>query len=1549
MEFKDIRDAKATSPIVGMNKDVDPMYLEKGLYTHALNAQLSSFDGNAPVIQNEPSNFKCTNFPLNKQIIGSIAISGRRHVVFFTDNIDSEIGVFDEKVCTYTKVVGATCLNFKTTNLVYGISKENSDCSESIYWTDDLNPRRHLNLSKVPYKYTLKKNPATGLFERVFTTELDCEQLLVDKKNSYPRIITTIGGDGNLRNGAYQVSIAYSINQQRVSDYYSTTFPEKVWSHEDIGRSLNVEIENLDRDYPEYIVALTSTVHQQTATNIIGYYSTAQNKLIVSSVKGEEISNLELIAKRPSYETAKYVTSSNGYALWTEPSSRKELDYQKDALKIIPKWVAYKVPADYYRKGGNKVGYERDEVYAWGIQWIFDTGELSPVYHIPGPEAKDSDLQRVAGPDVYEYDVDCDPPEHVRRFEAFNTATGSLILTPPSKCDELVIGEGEMGYYESTEKYPDNKFLYGDQVGKPIRHPKFPDSSLIPLHQDEGKSVIIMGIKFENIKMPSNPKGIVGFRIVRGNRQNDKSVLAKGFIFNTREYEFTAGGQITKALFPNYPYNDLRSDPFLSKKLPHINSSNKEKDFQPLTGYRKDIFTFHSPSTSFGARIRLGSEIKIENEQVATVKGKFEPVYGHPRHKLLRNFAVLIAAGVGVGEGLLSIKGKTMYEVQAPSVDKVALTHVGVTTKTNSDPTVILPFSTIAQSAIDASFQAPATAAVAALLYQKYKKTKSLDKIVYGNGTEYGVKRVHEETAYDNIPILNIVGKILSFSYFFFQGIDVALKVIRAFVPFEKYAYQYNSHGFFNTTLPAQANNTRRRVENYNYLYPVAQDFEGIRVNNFKRESSVVLRTNAVINDPITVDNSRQTISTAGICKTKDAEITTTASAYYVSIKQKRPDQYGQVDSVEYLDTGYVQFIDGSSKLTTEPVFGGDTYITRFTQKRKMHFFNQTEFNELDGHEFDYSKYINVQYPRFWMNTQEYDPADLISLKLPNHRHNLDCNTGGFFAAIKNIDSSFVYRDAVMYLFVNGVIDFFCESPYNLDYRDWEENPQFRHYDRDTYTDLSQLFRHDYMDFDNRYLYDLSLTKGLTENQIQVQSLDFDPNSNCLTKYPGRVIYSLPSSREQKADNWLTYLALNYHDFPKEYGSISSIQPLGRFDILFLFNEGPPCLHRTIDELKTDSGQKITVGDGGLFSREPQPISNTDYDFGNCQSSHALSNTHYGVFYPSQRQGKVFLYGQKLQDISSGMESWFKEYLPSKLLEKFPDFKHPDNPIDGVGLLSVFNPQRDIYYLTKVDYKPIEGVIYDASKNEFSFSGTRVSFRNPLFFEDASWTLSYSPRTNTWVSFHSWIPDWTIQTELNPITCKQGFWRHNELCTHYCNFYGNQDMYEIEFVVSNGLSNEILGNIEYSLEAFKFFNCSDKKRLVDYTFNEATVHNDEQISGLLKFNLNKKMTDAITYPIIHNSSIDVLHSRAEHSFRFQQFWDITKNITKDEPMWITSPNGYKRTVNKRYVDYLKRQSERKAFRNTYNKVLLRRIEKEPEQMPLMLFKFNISKQIKSPR
>ena len=91
-----------------------------------------------------------------------------------------------------------------------------------------------------------------------------------------------------------------------------------------------------------------------------------------------------------------------------------------------------------------------------------------------------------------------------------------------------------------------------------------------------------------------------------------------------------------------------------------------------------------------------------------------------------------------------------------------------------------------------------------------------------------------------------------------------------------------------------------------------------------------------------------------------------------------------------------------------------------------------------------------------------------------------------------------------------------------------------------------------------------------------------------------------------------------------------------------------------VDQLQTDLGTKLTLGDGGLFSQPFQNLVNSDLsnEYGSCESQRGVINTPMGFFFISQAQGKIFQQnGQTLNPISNkGMKWWFNKYLPLSLI-----------------------------------------------------------------------------------------------------------------------------------------------------------------------------------------------------------------------------------------------------------------------------------------------------------
>ena len=94
----------------------------------------------------------------------------------------------------------------------------------------------------------------------------------------------------------------------------------------------------------------------------------------------------------------------------------------------------------------------------------------------------------------------------------------------------------------------------------------------------------------------------------------------------------------------------------------------------------------------------------------------------------------------------------------------------------------------------------------------------------------------------------------------------------------------------------------------------------------------------------------------------------------------------------------------------------------------------------------------------------------------------------------------------------------------------------------------------------------------------------------------------------------------------------------------------------------------------------------------------------------------------------------------------------------------------------------------------------------------------------------------------------------------------------------------------------------------------------------------------------------ILFSKEENKYRFNQFWDITNDRGEFTPtqeyIWITEPNGYIKNLNPLNLDYNKPLFQRKKFRHYSNFIHLR---KEVSGNTNMILKIVNTKKTYSPR
>lgn len=596
--------------VSGLNMDSALTQVKTGELTYALNAALENFDSSSVNYQNEQGNEFCVQFPSGYSLIGTYFINEKNKHIFFLANPTtggSEIGYMENNDCIYRQIVNAECLNFNINYPIHKVVHKIGNCTTQIYWTDGYNSRRYLDLENIPYAESPYSDPCNP----TYTDQLDCNQLKIQPNFNIPQLaVTDIFNGGDVTAGTYQFAVQYcDASGNPYTSFYSITNPTPMADTQlttaifdyKVGKSIQLTITNLDTTglYNYYNIAVIKTINNIASVELVGTYS-IENQVDTITYTGQnntliKLSITDIFEKYPYYDIAQDLTAAQDVLMWDNLTSIDRINYQGIASKVNLLWETYKIPSteDYANEfnATNLRGYLRDEVYAFEIVFLLKNGKQTDGFHIPGRILNYNDTQY---PDIPDTSGDfIGKPERVDPITGIGYSPYWKIYNTASvlgQADGDDIGNatpheyGEFAYWESTEEYPCNQDVWGDLAGQKIRHHKFPDVLVSPIFENpvyaltpdfqpqmQSNAVYPIGVKVDIAQIQSlvqtsnltqeQKDNIAGFKIVRGNRNTNKSIIAKGMLRNVGTY--TREDQTL--YYPNYPYNDLSEDPFINR------------------------------------------------------------------------------------------------------------------------------------------------------------------------------------------------------------------------------------------------------------------------------------------------------------------------------------------------------------------------------------------------------------------------------------------------------------------------------------------------------------------------------------------------------------------------------------------------------------------------------------------------------------------------------------------------------------------------------------------------------------------------------------------------------------------------------------------------------------------------------------------------------------------------------------------------------------------------------------------------------------------------
>ena len=150
----------------------------------------------------------------------------------------------------------------------------------------------------------------------------------------------------------------------------------------------------------------------------MGNYSTRTKSITIDVIDNRwtSVPIEQIPIRNPVADKSDAMYENGGYLLRVGPTDKFDFNYQPLANQITTYWQEIEYPANYYYKSGVNTSYMRDEQYAFFIRWLYNDGDKSASYHIPGRAPLPTDLITVSGADVIY------PTENVF-WQVYNTAT----------------------------------------------------------------------------------------------------------------------------------------------------------------------------------------------------------------------------------------------------------------------------------------------------------------------------------------------------------------------------------------------------------------------------------------------------------------------------------------------------------------------------------------------------------------------------------------------------------------------------------------------------------------------------------------------------------------------------------------------------------------------------------------------------------------------------------------------------------------------------------------------------------------------------------------------------------------------------------------------------------------------------------------------------------------------------------------------------------------------------------------------------------------------
>lgn len=462
--------------------------------------------------------------------------------------------------------------------------------------------------------------------------------------------------------------------------------------------------------------------------------------------------------------------------------------------------------------------------------------------------------------------------------------------------------------------------------------------------------------------------------------------------------------------------------------------------------------------------------------------------------------------------------------------------------------------------------------------------------------------------------------------------------------------------------------------------------------------------------------------------------------------------------------------------------------------------------------------------------------------------------------------------------------------------------------------------------------------------------IEYDCCSLKIEEYNNRVFYSEQSFQEEKLDNYRNFLPNNYKDIEGQMGEITGMFKFN--NTLYIHTtESLLVLPQNMQE-RQNTDLVTFIGTGEFFAIPVRQVTDGEKGAFGSSDTRATVVTRQGVFFVNSREGIPYMLGQQPKDISQGNSTWLKQNLRVMLHDyilkaekaariinsKVPLYSTYMNP--SVGLHAVYDALLNRIVVTKLDYIPLftladysvtnvagaGKVRYNPDTNQFLrgtlFGETEILLSNPIYFENKSFTMSFSLDSNQWISYHSYLPKAYFSTPSALYSPVGNLLFAHHAVGKFCEFYGLKYPFTIEYVsASSPVVTRTWNDVSLVATGRRYIN--NTKRYVNDNsifFDRVLFYNSHQSSGEMTI-VKPETTENYLLSSIQNVQGQIKASKKENIWHLNHLRDHVVDYT--QPLFLDNWDSLKtiypidKVVNQAVINLGKSWYELESFRDNY--------------------------------